>query len=55
MSKDYDGERARDNIAKRIIKHGDHHNNGERVSSEKAFERAKQIVQDKDRRDRERK
>jgi hypothetical protein len=44
----WDGDRAVDKITKRIVENGDHHRGGERVSSDKAFERAKQIVQEAD-------
>ena len=46
----WDGDRAVDKITKRIVENGDHHRGGERVSSDKAFERAKQIVQEADKR-----
>lgn len=50
MADKWDGHRAVDRITKRIVEHGDHHKNGERVSADKAHERAKEIVQKTDRR-----
>jgi hypothetical protein len=46
----WDGEKARDRIADRLIKHGDPRSTSDvRPSSEKAFERAKEIAQRRDR------
>lgn len=48
MSK-WDGEKARDRIADRLIKHGDPRNDDKKPSSEQAFHRAKEIAQRRDR------
>ena len=48
MSK-WNGDQARDRIAKRIVEHGD--SSGKRVTSEEAHRQSTKIVQRKDRKE----